>query len=162
MILRPATPADLQDLHNLHHASWASAYRGMVPDGALGAPLDDHMGRVWAELPGGITVAHDGTRLMGFVRLKPNQGWPYIDNLHVAPDLRGHGIGESLLKAAATQAEQGRMWLTVLAVNHGARRFYRRMGGQEGAQMTEILLDTSVATYPVIWGHLAPLIRGAE
>ncbi|NCO22421.1 MAG: GNAT family N-acetyltransferase [Rhodobacterales bacterium] len=161
MILSPATPADLSELRALHHASWASAYRGMVPDAALAAPLDDHMARTWSDLPAGLTVARNDTQLLGFVRLIPNNGWPYVDNLHVAPDLRGGGVGRALIGAAAQQAtSEGRLWLTVLAANSGARRFYARLGGVEGARITESLLGLPVVTFPVIWARLAPLAPG--
>jgi len=163
MILSPASAADLADLRALHHASWHNAYRGMVPDTALGAPLDDHMAHTWASLPGGITLARDNGRLLGFVRLKPHKGWPYVDNLHVAPDLRGAGVGRALMAVAAAQADgRGRLWLTVLAANSGARRFYARLGGVESARITETLLGTSVTTFPVIWAHLGALKRACR
>lgn len=163
MILTPATPDDLVAIRDLHHSSWRTAYRGMVPDAALGAPLDNHMARTWATLPPGITLARDGARLLGFVRLKANAGWPYVDNLHVAPDLRGGGTGRALMAAAARQAgDRGRLWLTVLAANSGARLFYARMGGCETARITETLLGTRVTTFPVIWNHLGTLTRAGE
>ncbi|WP_226780845.1 GNAT family N-acetyltransferase [Oceaniglobus trochenteri] len=161
MILAPATPGDLDAIRALHQASWASAYRGMVPDEALGAPLEDHMARTWASLPEGVTLARDKDRLLGFVRLKPNKGWPYVDNLHVAPDLRGGGVGRALMGAMADQAD-GRLWLTVLADNLGARCFYGRLGGVEGARMTETLLGRPVTTFPVIWNHLGALRRASR
>jgi len=163
LILTPATPDDLPALCALHHASWLSAYRGMVPDAALGAPLDDHMARTWATLPPGITLAQGGTRLLGFMRLKHNKGWPYVDNLHVAPDLRGAGVGRALMGAACEQAQGGgRLWLTVLASNTGARRFYTRLGGVEGARITDTLLGAPVTTFPVIWAHLGALNRACR
>lgn len=156
-----ATPDDLPAIAALHHASWVSAYRGMVPDAALGAPLDDHVARTWADLPSGVTLAWDGDdRLCGFARLKPKGGWPYVDNLHVAPDLKRGGYGRALMGAVHDQvAAQGkaRLWLTVVQQNTGARRFYARMGGIEGARLTEHLLGAPVTTFPVIWTHLGAL-----
>ncbi|WP_099827417.1 GNAT family N-acetyltransferase [Oceaniglobus indicus] len=162
LTITPAHADDLQSIHDIHKASWASAYASMVPDEALGAPLDAHMARTWSELPGGILLARLDDVPVGFIRLKTRDGWPYVDNLHVDPKLRSGGIGRALMAAgcAELQAQDaGRVWLTVVAANHGARRFYKRMGGIEAAQIREILLGVEVATYPVIWTRLDHLAK---
>jgi ribosomal protein S18 acetylase RimI-like enzyme len=55
----------------------------------------------------------------------------YVLDLHVAPALRGRGIGEALLKRLALEARQ-RGWvylrLSVDAGNEAAQAFYRRIG----------------------------------
>ncbi|WP_102109222.1 GNAT family N-acetyltransferase [Oceaniglobus roseus] len=160
----PARPADLEALSALHTASWRAAYGPLLGQGPLGAPLTEHMARTWASLPEGVIVARDGDTLAGFLRLKRNQGWPYIDNLHVDPERRGGGIGRWLMAAAVAliPEDEARVWLTVLADNHPARAFYRGLGGTEGARIDEVLLGVPVVTFPVIWTRLAPLAAACK
>lgn len=165
MIIDAATPGDLSALHALHKASWANAYAPFVPAAALGKPLDDHMARTWASLPPGILCARGDGKLIGFLRLKPKLGWPYIDNLHVLPGLTRGGVGRALMGAACdtlTDGGQSRVWLTVLADNMTARRFYARMGGIETARIRETLLGEPVTTFPIVWTHLRKLRLSKE
>ncbi len=48
-----------------------------------------------------VLVADDGKRLLGFIAVWVGTGQAYIDNLHIQPALRGQGIGEQLMRAAA-------------------------------------------------------------
>jgi GNAT superfamily N-acetyltransferase len=55
-----------------------------------------------------------------------------LDNLHVAPDVRGGGVGRLLLGTVAREV-RAREWhrglhLWVFEANTGARRFYERHG----------------------------------
>ncbi|RVT84102.1 GNAT family N-acetyltransferase [Rhodobacteraceae bacterium CCMM004] len=156
----PARPEDAAALAALQAASWRAAYRGAVPDDALGGRLDAEMAAKWDPLPPGAIVLWEAAVPLGFVRVVRRQGWPYIDNLHVRPDRRGRGLGRPLMRAAADAvAAEGRLWLTVLAENRGARRFYARCGGWEGAPLHETLLGARVAARPVLWPRLVPLMR---
>jgi len=154
--ITPATPDDLDAIRDLHTASWADAYARFVPAEAL-ERLDPEMAERWATLPEGVLCARDGDRLAGFIRLKTRQGWPYIDNLHTRPDLRGQGIGASLMRAGFARLRDegaGRAWLTVIDGNIAARRFYISQGGHEGARMVERVLGHPTATRPVLWLRL--------
>lgn len=152
--LRPARTDHRQAIRDLHRASWATAYAPFVPARAM-AGLDAHMDVVWSDLRPGVICAWHGGRLIGFVRVADRGGWPYIDNLHAAPDLRGRGIGAALLNAAfGALRPRGRCWLTVIAANAGARRFYRTHGGWEGAAFDEAVPGHPVAVLPVIWVRL--------
>ncbi|MBJ3762139.1 GNAT family N-acetyltransferase [Maribius pontilimi] len=155
-VIADANPDDLDQIRDLHAASWRDAYAPFVPDDALGR-LDAHMAQRWSRLPSGCLCLWQDGALSGFVRIKSRQGWPYIDNLHTRPDLRGQGIGGVLLVAAMQRlAERGgaRVWLTVIAGNRRARSFYRRHGGWEGAPIVEDVLSHPTVTRPVIWNRL--------
>lgn len=165
MYLRPATPDDLADIAALHAANWRAAYRGVFPDEVLGAPLTEDAKRRWAALPapdaGFVLVAEDeeGLAGYGFVALGLDDG-PCLNNLHVSADRQGAGLGEALLRALALRLAQGghdRMWLLVMDSNHGARRFYARLGGVEGPVFTDRLLGQPVLARPVAWSSLGPL-----
>ena len=151
-----AEPPDLEALCHLHTQSWASAYAPFLPHEAL-ARLSDHMANRWATLPRGIICARNAEGLAGFIRIKQRQGWPYIDNLHTRPDLRGQGIGGALMMAAMADLRmtgEGRVWLTVIAANIKARRFYARFGGIDATPMIEDVLGHNIATRAVVWNRL--------
>ena len=60
------------------------------------------------------------------------KGGCYVDRLHVAPELKGRGIGRSLLDyLEAAQSPGSRIWLDVLEGNDSAMAFYRKAGFRE-------------------------------
>jgi len=62
------------------------------------------------------------------------EGVPYIEDVYVPHDQRGHGVGSQLLAAAETRAAQAgheRATLAVNVDNGGARRLYARSGYSE-------------------------------
>ena len=68
-------------------------------------------------------VACDGDEVVGVLSLSP--GW--VEQLYVAPDRLGEGIGRRLLDLAKAQAD-GPLELWTFLVNDRARRFYERNG----------------------------------
>jgi GNAT superfamily N-acetyltransferase len=64
--------------------------------------------------------------------LKP--GW--VDQLYVAPDRLGEGIGRRLLELAKSRADADGLQLWTFQVNDRARRFYERNGFIE-AELTD-------------------------
>ncbi|WP_299546174.1 GNAT family N-acetyltransferase [uncultured Tateyamaria sp.] len=154
-IIREAKPADRLAPAVLHAASWRSAYAPFVPPEALGAPLDANMEARWGTWPADrlILLAERAGAVVGFAAVVPGDV-PLMDNLHVDPRIRGGGIGQKLFAAMVkrlhTDGAQA-LRLEVLEGNTGARRFYRLLGGVEGASHTDILLGHSVAMLPVQW-----------
>jgi putative acetyltransferase len=63
------------------------------------------------------------SRIVGFVTFRENE----IPALFVAPAFQGQGIGKQLLDFAKAK-HAGGLWLTTLAPNTDARRFYEREG----------------------------------
>lgn len=89
------------------------------------------------ESDGGGAGDADGT-LVGFVTFAPESGGyasdcerGVIQNIYVAPDARGEGVGSALLsaaEAALVDAGMDVVSLEVMARNEEARRFYARHG----------------------------------
>ena len=140
--LRDAGPADAAGIAALHAASWRGASRGILPDAYLEHECAAERERYWharlaAPEPGGfVMLAEDADALLAFPA-----GWPdpdgcydaVLDNLHVAPEARGCGLGRTLLGAAATRLQaQGRhsLSLWVFDGNAPALAFYRRLGAE--------------------------------
>jgi GNAT superfamily N-acetyltransferase len=68
-------------------------------------------------------VAVDGDEVVAMLSLLP--GW--VDQLYVAPERTGEGIGRRLLDLAKERSD-GRLELWTFQVNGAARRFYERNG----------------------------------
>ncbi|MEM6277219.1 MAG: GNAT family N-acetyltransferase [Pseudomonadota bacterium] len=164
MNIRPACQADAEAICALHIASWRDAYRGYLPDAYLGDPVAADLTALWADVCSGdlVLLAENDGEVQGFVAFRLTEpgltgDGPLLDNLHVAPALRGGGIGEALLRAGmAALASRGfdRFWLTVLEDNLAARRFYRRFGGLEGEPFGEMLKGNPVTVRKVTWRGL--------
>lgn len=147
--LRDAGPADAARIAALHAASWRVAYRGIFPDEYLDHECAAERERYWharlaAPEPGGfVMLAEEAGALLAFLAVWPDPDGrcdALLDNLHVAPEARGCGLGRTLLGAAATRLQaQGRRSLTlwVFDANAAALAFYRRLG----AEMVERGLD---------------------
>jgi GNAT superfamily N-acetyltransferase len=116
-------PADKQDLAAVERfvSSVAGAVYGHLFQGEPPRPDGNWAESLLAELDGriiGVMVADDD----------------WIEDLWVAEDCRGQGVGSRLLAAGERQIagrghEQG--YLRVVAENLGARRFYARHGWSE-------------------------------
>ena len=149
--IRLGTPDDAEAIAALHAESWRSAYGGLVPADDLGAGLGAERLQFWrtrfaAPDPDRrvVFVATSDDLLVGFACVladaDPEHG-PLLDNLHVKPGWRGHGIGAVLLDKARgwsrSIAPDQPMHLWVLEGNAAARRFYRSQGGVEEDRRVE-------------------------
>jgi GNAT superfamily N-acetyltransferase len=150
----PACADDLPAIAALHGASWRSAYRGILPEAALGAPLD-----AWLSEKSGtdeldrarVVVIRGEAGLCGFASFRPRDGGVFLDNLHVAPRYVGKGLGRRLMAVVAAAAGSGPLSLEVLEANLPARAIYRAWGGSEGAVFEDRLLDLPVPARMVAW-----------
>lgn len=68
-------------------------------------------------------LATDGDQVVAVMSLKP--GW--VEQLYVATDRQGEGIGRRLLDLAKERSD-GELQLWTFQINHRARRFYERNG----------------------------------
>jgi pimeloyl-ACP methyl ester carboxylesterase/ribosomal protein S18 acetylase RimI-like enzyme len=118
--IRRATAADAAAVADVYLASFHATY-----DFEL-AHTDDEV-RDWIRdviVPSGATwVAADGERVVGMMVVTPGE----LDQLYVAPDRLGRGIGLALLDQAKTVSPDGLRLFTFQA-NERARRFYERHG----------------------------------
>ncbi|KMW56406.1 hypothetical protein AIOL_001360 [Candidatus Rhodobacter oscarellae] len=129
-----------------------------MSDAFLDVDVPQRLTANWAAMPGAswrVICGWGGARLLGFVALNlAAEGGAYVENLHVAPDQKGQGVGHGLMRRAAmvvSGAGIERLWLTVLADNHGARGFYGRIGGIEGAEKPQVMYGQAVRDLPVEW-----------
>ena len=66
----------------------------------------------------------------------------FIQSLAVAPDLRGRGIGEALMRFVEDRIlrDTPNVFLCVSSFNDGAQRFYRRLGYEVVGELTDMLV----------------------
>jgi GNAT superfamily N-acetyltransferase len=124
---RAATSADHDAIAQVWLASWldtpvAEQLTESSPTlESLRERLDDEAGAKWD-----LTVALCGTEIVGFLAV--DGGASILDQLFIAPDAQGRGIGSALLKQAMTKMPGG-FTLRTAAINK-ATRFYDRAGLQ--------------------------------
>ena len=143
MVIRDAVKSDVTAIAHLHAESWRSAYRGILSEDFLENHAHGDRLAAWqerfsakAQKPMFVIVANEGKQLAGFACVFPDEDALYgsfLDNLHVAPQLTGQGIGRRLLSETAdrllTSGSSAGLYLWVLEQNHRARRFYEKAGG---------------------------------
>lgn len=159
---------DADALADLHTRSRQIAYRGLYGDAYLDHELFEVSRASWrdrfsnfdptADL---VLAAMDGATPVGLVyasfRLKSEVG-ALLDNLHVAPERKGGGLGTALLAGVARWLveEHGGapLHLEVYAPNTAALDFYIRRGGVEVARYRETVpggREVDVARFRWAW-----------
>jgi putative acetyltransferase len=107
---------------------WVASWRATYPEIDFEARRDWLMRHVRdLEAVGGVTLClfDAGSTLAGFVVINPADGW--LDQICIAPDRFGAGLGASLL-SAARNVSPSVIRLDVNADNLRAIRFYERDG----------------------------------
>jgi GNAT superfamily N-acetyltransferase len=152
---RPAGADDVEAIAALHADSWRRNYRGAFSDAFLDGDVVADRLAVWTDrlrpspAPSARTiVAVSGGgpgRVVGLthVVLHDDARWgALLDNLHVAHELRGHGVGTRLMAESARavlDATPGDgLYLWVLEGNASARAFYEARGGVFAGREQEV------------------------
>lgn len=119
--IRRAVPSDAGAVADVYLAS----FRAALPNVRLAH--DDEEVRGWIAghlIPQRETwVADRGGRIVGFMTV--HDGW--LEQLYLAPDARGQGLGDRLL-ALARERQPAGLQLWTFQANAPARRFYARHG----------------------------------
>jgi GNAT superfamily N-acetyltransferase len=172
MHIRPATLDDAPSIARLHAESWQTAYRGMLSDAYLDGEALAERSALWHKLMHSplpdqyVVVAELDEQIVGFACAfgKSDERWgTHLDNLHVAYQHKGRGIGTLLMAHVAAWADaaypgQG-LFLWVLEQNIPARRFYERLGAIDaGAGSWDPPGGGSVTVLRYAWPSVQPLL----
>ncbi|MBV9662585.1 MAG: GNAT family N-acetyltransferase [Actinobacteria bacterium] len=158
MIIRPAEPADAEEVAAVHVRSWQVGYRGLMPDDYLDGldPAERAATYTFGEIaPGGrqTIVAVNAGSIVGFATIAPGRDDDLADlgelcALYVDPSHWGAGYGRELIAAARAALTGGGFtdaFLWVLVGNERAERFYRADGWTaDGARKTAEVWGISV------------------
>ena len=177
LTLRPATAADAPAIAALHTESWRDAYAAILDPAFLAGPIEADRLELWrrrmsaAEAHQLVQVAQDEAgEVVGFICAfhEPQGEWgSHVDNLHVSPKMRGLGVGEQLLRAAAallaSRGVDNGLHLWVFEDNRAGLRFYERLGGRVVGQTTSRMAAApGRISLRVHWPKLKALADGAD
>lgn len=116
-----------------------------------------------------VLAEDNNGRLLGFVCAfggKDSLRGTLVDNLHVAKDSEGKGIGRTLMGAAAAWAHREfpdvGFYLSAIEGNTRARQFYEHIGGRTEGVETSVMPDgTPVPAVVYMWPVVDPLLTFA-
>jgi len=170
--IRGAAPSDAAAIAELHAESWRLTYRGILPDAYLDGPVGAERLRLWTERLAltqsqrPFTAVAECDRPVGFVcvlRQDDPQWGLCLDNLHVLPAFRSHGLGRVLFAEAlkwTVKTAPGRpLYLWVFEANRRAAEFYERLGGRAVEScLHEAVAGLSAVSVRYVWRNPAHLI----
>lgn len=141
--LRDARLSDYVSIAKLHAQSWRKNYRGIYGNRFLDNEVDQNRLEVWRQRLSApspnqqVIVALQEEEIVGFACLLLEDDPVFgalLDNLHVASNVQGSGIGKQLMKECAQRiadkSNSNRMYLWVYEANENARRVYERLGAE--------------------------------
>jgi GNAT superfamily N-acetyltransferase len=160
--VRPARSSDASALAEVYAAAWREAYSGIIPALTLERMIARRAAPWWREVlrKRAVLVLEVGGAIAGYASYAPlprgpagrqNAGAAEIQELYLAPEYQGIGLGLRLFAAALKRIRgrgYGRVLVRVLAENDRANSFYRRRGGALVAQTEEMLGGRSL---PCFW-----------
>lgn len=123
MNIRPARPDEYDDVARVWMESWVSTGLAEASNFLLAnlrARIAHEVDNDWD-----LFVADDGGRLAAMLALQPRDN--YLDQLFVAPDDQGRGLGRRLL-TFTRQRLPDEIWLRCVRENTKAWRWYEREG----------------------------------
>jgi ribosomal protein S18 acetylase RimI-like enzyme len=135
MVIRLANASDATAVHDIVDA----AYRSYIP--RIGKPpgpmLDDYPARIGA---GQVWVLDEDDDIAGILVLEQTPDGFLLDNIAVAPDRQGKGVGRTLLEFAEAEATRRgwreiRLYTNALMTENIA--LYARIGYVETARVNE-------------------------
>jgi ribosomal protein S18 acetylase RimI-like enzyme len=127
--VRPAGPEDAAAIRDLVRASYA---RYIERIGKEPAPmLEDYAALIGA---GEVWVSVEGEEVLGVLVMRPAEDHLFVDNVAVAPDHQGKGLGRELMTFAEARARKDGQPEIRLYTNEKMREnvaFYAKLGFEE-------------------------------
>lgn len=170
-VIREANERDTVSIAALHAVSWTTSYKGLLSDDYLNNDLAGERKAYWlSKMPAldakeFVLVAESEEGIIGFIAVMdvPENGCDaLVDNLHVHPDLKGHGVGTELMKKAAKKLlTTGRKsyYLWVLRGNTPAEKFYLSKHGKMADETTHTFGGKPVPARRFVWSDFDDLLN---
>lgn len=143
--IRAAHAADVEAARVLTDRSWLETYTPLLGEALTSEIIRErHAPAVFRDQASAagldpnpstlFLVAEKDGAIVGHCHAFAKQGC-YVDRLHVAPGMKGQGIGRAMLDHVETRQPSGtRIWLEVLRGNDAAIAFYRRVGFRQSGE----------------------------
>jgi len=144
MEIRTVETTDIQEVAQVHIASWQSAFRGVLSDKVLDQlKLEDFMeqwrSNLQQEYRENLLATTDDGQVVGFISFGPERtqeaqaqsSMGELYGLYIHPEHWGHGVGKELLAKALEQLKQKsfrEVVLWTMQKNAMARAFYAKHG----------------------------------
>lgn len=146
--IRHAKPTDAAAISKVFDAAWREAYAGIIPGVSLERMIQRRGPRWWAfSLRRGrpLAVIDVDKTIVGYAsygrcRDRGLSADGEVDELYLAPEYQGIGLGRRLFRAVLNDlGDRGARTVAVwsLSDNERACAFYRRMGGRAVAEGRE-------------------------
>ena len=172
MQYREARASDAGRIALLHAKSWQCTYRGILRNEFLDNDAAENRRVHWqhrlASLDRNqfVLLAEEGEFTQGFVCVIANvdDEWgALLDNLHVRPELKGHGIGTELICKAGSWVQanfpESGLHLWVFEANYQARRFYERLGAiNQHREIGEVTGGGTAPSLRYVWRSVDQLV----
>lgn len=161
--IRRARHDDAGMLSDVFEEAWREAYQGIIPGVALERILARRGRRWWSAAIGRgrpLVVLEMGEAVAGYVsygrcRDRSLKAEGEIDELYLAPEYQGLGLGKRLFKAVRNDfADRGmpRTAVWSLADNDRARSFYDALGGTVVARSADRIAGASLPKIAYLFG----------
>ena len=167
MLIRTATPQDLDKIADIHIESWRNSYTDIFPPDFFADKLDSELRNHWHRIDicaEDVVLVAEEANIVGFIAVwcRPS---PFIDNLHVTPACRSKKTGTALLKAAAEQLMKNyhrEAYLWVFSGNDRAISFYQRLGGVMKEPVIKNIFGHNVKNWRIVWNDLSAIVTNAQ
>lgn len=174
--IRPARAGDAAGIARVQVECWRDAYVGILPDKVL-INLSDV--RAAARLTQQIAAQDDsglfvvalwkrsvvgfcqgGGQRRGALPVAESSESGEVFTLYVDPNFQGLGIGTAMLFRVVERMHEigfASLVISTLAENQPARRFYEKLGGRAGEDVTSIVLGSPTTETPYYWDDISAL-----
>jgi ribosomal protein S18 acetylase RimI-like enzyme len=167
VIVRRATPADVEAIARVHVQAWQESYPGLLPQAAIDERPVETRVKQWhntlANLDRPTFVADEDGIVHGFISggsilWSGLSTGSEVSALYLLDSAKRRGVGRALFKAmlgelAARDFQSAGLW--VLTSNAPARRFYEVMGGRVGETRLDRRGEFVFDDTAYIWDDLA-------
>lgn len=170
-VIREACVSDAEWIAALHAASWQATYASVLQEAYLRDAVPAERSAVWRQRLSDprpnqrVLVAVESDQVVGFtcafIDEHAVQG-SYLENLHVASQAQGGGIGALLMRSIASvcakAAQSPGLYLLVNQDNVRAQRFYLGLGASNAAEAVWNAPEGSIVpTYRFEWPSVRDL-----
>jgi ribosomal protein S18 acetylase RimI-like enzyme len=166
LIVRPATPSDVDSIARAHVQSWRESYRELIPQATLDALSVERRIAQWRHTLGNpdrtTFVAEVDGAVCGFasgggILWSGLSTGSEVSALYLLDTAKRRGVGRALFQAELT-ALAGRGFtstgLWVLTGNAPARRFYETMGGRPAETRIDTMGGLALDEIAYLWNDL--------